>query len=359
MFTAYGSFSHQDILLVRIFTRDSLTGIGEVPAGGTLNYGGFNPESVGADILNTYAKRIVGKEFERALDLIGLLDKPISRSQEEREISSRAPLDLALYDLQGKIESAPVSDILGRIIRGGLEVGYIASSETPEGLVEEVQENFKRGFKSFKIKLTGDRARDKLIVEMVRSNFGDKITVWADANEQWTPEEAIDWCRSLGSSSVDYMEQPVPGWDVEGLAKVRSETKPTKIIADQAVFSVYDAEKILRSRAADVLTLKAMRLGITNAVRVAKLAREHGIDCKVGAGGEGAVGGAAMIHHAMVVTNLADCNELSFPRYSNLPFDGLLPIDRNGAIWTVKRSPGLGVEPREELVERPIGAVSE
>jgi L-alanine-DL-glutamate epimerase-like enolase superfamily enzyme len=359
MFTAYGSFSYQDLLLLRLVTTEGLVGFGEVPCGGTLNYGGFSVESVGWDVLNNYAKRIVGRDFENPLDNLALLERPISRSQEEREISSKAPLDLALFDLEGKFYSSPVYELLGKETRDQLQVGHIVASETSQEIITEIQEYFRKGSGNFKIKLSGHLSQDKSKIETIRSNFGDKLVLWVDANEQWSSEQTIEWYRSLGSAYIDYLEQPVPGWDVEGLAKVRKEINPTKIIADQSIFSLHDAVKVLQQKAADVLTLKVMRLGISKSMKIANLAASQGIDCKIGAGGEGAIGGAATIHMAKVLPNLADCNELSFPRYLNLAFSGLIPANENGTAWTVKKQSGLGVEPTNELQEKLIGNISE
>ncbi len=350
--TAYGSFSTQDLVIVKLRTSDGLWGYGEVPASGTLNYGGFSPESVASDIANSYANRLVGTEFDQPLDLLRFLERPVSRSQEEREISSRAPVDMAVFDIQGKLNSKPVSELLGKRCRDELEVGHILSAESPESMAEEAATASLRGCRSLKAKLSGEPSEDRKRVQTIRSSVGDQAILWVDPNEQWSVNECATWCKSLNEDCrVDYVEQPIPGWDFEGLAKLRKEIQPVRVIADQSVYSVHDAERIVALKAADVITIKTMRLGISKAAKVAEISAKAGLGCKIGAGGEGPVGGAAAICISQIATNLADCNELSFPRYRELPFEGLIQGSRGEWTWKVEEAPGLGVKPKRAFKE--------
>ncbi len=353
MSTAYGVFSSQDILLVRLYANNGLCGFGEVPVGGTMNYGGFSRESVATDIAG-HAKRFIDREFAKPLELLDALDRPISRSQEEREISSKAPLDMAIHDLQGKVDSKPLFELFGSARRNELEVGHILSAESPSDMAEEASNYFRGGCGSFKVKLSGNLAENRMRIECIRQTVGDRVVLWADANEQWSADETIRWCRSLGDNRIDYIEQPVPGWDLEGLAKVRTEIQPTKVIADQSAYSIHDAKKIVKMKAADIITIKTMRLGASKAARVAEICAENDVGCKIGAGGEGAIGAAVAIHVSRIAPTLADCNELSFPRYASVPFEGLGHGTRREWTWKVEPGPGLGVAPKSTCRDEPV-----
>ena len=98
--------------------------------------------------------------------------------------------------------------------------------------------------------------------------------------------------------NIELVEQPVPAHDVAGLKYVTGQVD-TPILADEAVFSVQDAADLIALEAADLINIKLMKTGgIWNALKIAKMARQHGIECMIGCMLESRLSVAAAAHFA-------------------------------------------------------------
>jgi L-alanine-DL-glutamate epimerase-like enolase superfamily enzyme len=93
---------------------------------------------------------------------------------------------------------------------------------------------------------------DEACVAAVRDAIGPGKTLRVDPNEAWDAATAVDRIRRLSIYDLDWVEQPVPGHDVAGLARVRRNVD-VKIAADQAVYTTAQLRHVLEREAADVV----------------------------------------------------------------------------------------------------------
>lgn len=124
-----------------------------------------------------------------------------------------------------------------------------------------------------KVKLgTGDLQRDRLIVTLVAEEARGK-TLYVDANAAWSPKDAVWMAAVLGELGVEFLEQPVPAHDVEGLRFVR-ERSPIPVIADESCLVATDVARLVG--AVDGVNVKLAKCGgLREALKIVHTARAH------------------------------------------------------------------------------------
>ena len=188
------------------------------------------------------------------------------------------------------------------------------------------------------------------LVRQVREAIGDNVALRADADEAWTPERAVEVLKRLEPYNLEFVEQPVMGEDLRGLARVR-QAVPMPIAADEAFRTYEEAEKVIAAQAADVLVVKPSRAGgVKQAKAILELAKENGLTGIVASSMESGVGIAVCLHLA---ASLGEAPASSIASGNLLEHDmlktALVPV--RGHI-TVPQNPGLGIEVDQEAVDR-------
>jgi muconate cycloisomerase len=167
-----------------------------------------------------------------------------------------------------------------------------------------------------------------------------------DVNGGWSVERAIREIPRYESFNLEYVEQPTPRWDIEGLAKVR-EAVEAPIMADEAVFDVWQAEQVVAKRAADLISIyPGKNGGILKAQKICKLAEDAGIGCHLGSNLEWDIATAAMCHLAAACSNVQVKKfpvDILGPLYYAV-HPRLKPIHFQDGYVSVPNSPGLGIE---------------
>lgn len=137
--------------------------------------------------------------------------------------------------------------------------------------------------------------------------IGTDVPIRLDANQGWQAKEAVRAIRLMEELDlgIELIEQPVIAHDLEGLKYVTENTE-TPIMADESVFSVYDAKRVLDMGAADLINIKLMKTGgIHQAIKIATLAEAFGVKCMVGSMIETKIGITAAAHFAASHPNIA------------------------------------------------------
>jgi L-alanine-DL-glutamate epimerase-like enolase superfamily enzyme len=192
------------------------------------------------------------------------------------------------------------------------------------------------GYSVLKVKLGTDR--DRRIVEAIRAVAPD-ATLRVDANEAWTPTEAVEKCETLADYDVEFVEQPVPAENGEGLRYVY-ESSPLPIAADESCLTAVDVPDIADS--CDIVNLKLMKTGgITPAVEAIHTARAHGLEVMCGCMLEtnAAIAGAA---HLLPLLDYADLDGSLL--LESDPYEGVPVSDGRFDLGAVER--GTGAVPR-------------
>ena len=188
---------------------------------------------------------------------------------------SKAALDIALYDLVGKIQQKPVWKILGSNPDKMPLTSFTIGMDTPEIIRKKVLEADK--FALLKIKLGSDN--DKDIINTIRS-ITDK-PLYIDANQGWKDKffasDMVAWLQERGAVMI---EQPLPKTDLDGNAYV-TEHSALPIIADESCQRLTDEINI--TGAFDGINIKLMKCtGLREAQKMLKLARKNNLKVMMG-----------------------------------------------------------------------------
>jgi L-Ala-D/L-Glu epimerase len=257
--------------------------------------------------------------------------------------SAKAAVDMALYDLLGKMYGVPLYRLLGGMVRE-LTTDITISLDTPENMVAKARERIGSGFATLKIKVGGDPDEDLARLRTIRSGVGEGVNLRIDANQGWTPKQAVYVGRELEKAElrIELMEQPVKAEDFEGLRFVR-ERVALPVFADESCFSPADALRLVQMGAVDGINIKLMKCGgIYNALKIAAIAEAAHIPCMIGSMMESHISVAAAAHLAAskpVITAL----DLDAPLFCSInPADGGMSYD--GEKILLPDSPGLGID---------------
>ncbi len=244
-----------------------------------------------------------------------------------------AALDAALHDLAAKRLGVPVYRLLG-LGRPEPVSAYTLAIADPETTLREAEE--LAGFPILKMKVGDGEDLEKVRAVAKVSD----ATLWVDANEAFSPEEAPEVGIELRDIGVRMLEQPVPAAaGPEALRMVTEAARPLPVVADESVVDARDVPR-LYGRVSGVNVKLAKCGGIRGALRVIHTARAAGMLVMLGCMVETSLGIAA----AAQISGLVDFVDLDGAMLlADDPFAGL---DYDRGRIRLPTEPGLGVEIR-------------
>ena len=221
------------------------------------------------------------------LDAVGELDDPLALDAihdrmdgvVRRNPAAKAAVDIALHDLAAKRADLPLYRYLGLDPGNALTSSFTVGIAGTERMRERAAESVEAGYETLKVKLGTEPDRDREVLAAIRDAAPD-ATVRVDANEAWTPREAVRKSEGLAELDVEFLEQPVPAEDPEGLKFVH-ERSAVPIAADESCITAADVPRV--ADRTDIVTLKLMKTGgVRPAVEAIHAARAHGLEVMLG-----------------------------------------------------------------------------
>jgi L-Ala-D/L-Glu epimerase / N-acetyl-D-glutamate racemase len=263
--------------------------------------------------------------------------------------SIKAAFEMAVWDLCGKIAGRPVCCLLGNY-RKSFETDQTIFIDTPPKMVEAAQNVVKGGFKTIKIKVGESPEKDIARLKAIRESVGDNIELRIDANQGWSPAEAVRALRGLEKYQIQECEQPVVYWDWDGLKFVH-DNSAIPIMADESVHVPQDAIEAVRRDAVDMINIKLMKSGgILQGKRIAEIAAAANIKCMLGCMTETRLGLTAAAHLVASQKNIEFADLDAFLVHSFDPVIGGMEI-KNGMV-TLPETPGLGTDMDPSFVKK-------
>jgi muconate cycloisomerase len=191
---------------------------------------------------------------------------------------AKAALEMALFDIVGKALGTPVANLLGGRVRDEIPLSVsLANPDLAEDL-EFAPRLYADGIRLFKVK-TGfvEHREDMVRLERLRAALPDDVDFRIDYNQGLEPYDAIRKLREVERFRPSFIEQPVPGDQVEAMAAI-TRALDTPIMADESVFGPADALRVAAARAADLVSVKVMKSGgMLRARQVSAIAAAAGI----------------------------------------------------------------------------------
>ena len=212
----------RDIVLVRVISDDGLIGFGE-------SHHGQNPTAMAEIVEKGIGSLLIGAD---PLDTEGIWDR-INKQQivthglGAGSIMALSGIDIALWDLKGKILGQPVFRLMGgaqrkiRAYAGGLSLGF----QPLDTLETEVGGLIAQGYTAIKMRIGDTPRRDAERVGHIRKTFGDELDIAADAATRYTELDIPDVVRYCEDNHVYWLEEPFTPDNIPAYQKLARHTK--------------------------------------------------------------------------------------------------------------------------------------
>jgi muconate cycloisomerase len=337
-----------DVLIVRLHTDQGVSGIGETQAWRRQGSAEILSSLV-RTVREHFSPWLVGRSPFDVAGILRDLNACIYNS-----LYAQAAIGDALYDLQGKLLGVPVCDLLGGRCRDAVRVGLaLGISSPPEAMIERAEAAFQAGYRHIRIKIGMDPDVDAENIRRVRAHFGGKVVLRADANGGMTFPDALRLLKKLEAYDLDIVEQPVPGWDLEGMAALsRAVTIP--ISADESLTTDHSLVELVRRQAARIIQTKTGKNGgIYYTRKLWDIADAAGIGIFPGNHPSTSVATASVAHLCAAWPALPFVGDFQTGLCDMLAVDiATVSLRVEGGWLSIPNAPGLGVELDEEKLRR-------
>jgi muconate cycloisomerase len=328
-------------ILVRVRTEDGVEGLGEVfmtPGW----YGADTPLSYIYLLNKQFGPAAVGQSVFDIAKLVAKMDQLWMGNY-----WSKAALEFALYDAAAKTIGRPLVDLLGGKVRDRFPLVGGIGEDSPEDMAQSAREYVNRGFGTVKLKIgaVNDPDLDVARVRVVREEVGPDVVVRVDANGVYGSDVrgAVKLIKRLEAYDIEHIEQPLAGDQIAGMARIR-DAIDTRLMADESVHTLADAQRVIEAGAADVIKLKtAKHGGHRKCAEIIALCNAAGITVELGNGLQTSV--AALHELALACSNPAISPAGEFPGPDKLVSDILVnPMRIEDGDAVLHDAPGIGSE---------------
>jgi muconate cycloisomerase len=284
------SVTAQSYVIVELRLANGAEGIGEAATLGGPRWSEESVESIKSAVDAYLAPVLIGapaNRFEAA--------RTRMEAAAKRNNAAKAAIESALFDAVGKTLGVPAVQLLGGAVHESLPVLWTLASGDPAQEIEEAERKLAaRLHNTFKVKIGAQTPEADIarLSDLARA-LTDRASLIVDANQAWDETTALRYLPVLAELGVRLVEQPLPAWNLAGMARLRARST-VPLMADECVFSAHDMLDVVRTGAADVVSLKLVKHGGLLATRnVAAVAEAAGIGLYGGCLLESSIGAAA------------------------------------------------------------------
>lgn len=345
VFSRSGVRSTRSTTLVRVETDEGIWGIGSASGNGEL---------IEFIIAKVIKPMLIGMD---PTDIDAIWDKTYVRGG-HKEFGTRgigvvalSGVDIALWDILGKVSGLPLYKLLGGRCREKVPVYATALyPEEPAKVARRARAFAEQGFQGVKIKVGFDLDQDIRIVRAVRDELGKNFLVMTDANQGYSVDVALKAADAFAACDAYWLEEPLFVEDIEGHAILR-EKGGTRIAVGENLHTRYAFENFLARGAADFIQPDVARAGgISEMKKIVALAAQYQAPVSFHTWGDG-VALAASIHLSAA---LEDCIVMELDYTYNPLREELLrePLKVHNGYLVPPEKPGLGIELNQDAVQR-------
>jgi len=334
-----GPWSHMETLFVRVETDAGLVGWGE-------GFGFAASPLTREAITRAVAPLCVGREFIDVPSFMADLRRKLHAMGRHGPVSfALAGIDIALWDLAGKMQSVPIHRLLGGASRDRIPTyASLLRYGKPDLVARYTREAVACGYTAVKL-------HEHLIETIApgRDAAGADIAIMVDTNCAWAPDEAIEMARKLMPYDLYWLEEPVdPVDDYDAMARIRRDTGMT-IAAGENIGHAAEARHAIEAGALDIFQPSITKIGGIIAMgKAIDIAKQRGVRVMPHSPyfGPGLI---ATLHVIAAYLPDALC-ERFYCELEATPLGDAI-IARDGHM-RVPRGPGLGIDVDESVIAR-------
>lgn len=338
-----GPLDHAENVVVVLRTQEGLTGFGECSPFLTINGESMETAMVVGTLL---AKSLKGKDALDTAACSALMDRIIYGNS-----SIKSAFDMALHDVAAQHAGLPLYAFLGGKKNKTLQTDYTISLGPVAKMVQDAQRIKDRGFQIIKVKLGGTKEDDIARIKSIREQVGWDMPMRIDANQGWTPEDALDILKAMAPYRIQHCEEPIPRWKFMDLPALRKQS-PVPIMADESCCDHHDAQRLIDLQACDALNIKLGKSsGIVKALKIIRLAEQADLKIQIGGFLESRLAFTASAHLALCSDHIVHYDFDTPLMFQEDPVVGGLKYLEHGVVVLDDR-PGLGASMDESYLKR-------
>lgn len=259
---------------IRIVADNGVTGFGY---GHALAVVTGHAAGVGA-ALELLGPRLVGRDTVDLAAIVADLDAAVVYNP-----SAKAGLEMALYDLVARGHDTSVGTLIGGRHRSSIPCSRLIPLKAPEEMAAKCRALSREGYRTLKLKLSGEPALDRDRIAACRAALGPAVKLTLDPNQSYSAKGFLKAWPAFEPGDIALVEQPVPAHDTGGLALLTREL-PVAVEADECAASLADVTRLARERTVDVINLKIPKLGgVQSTLAAIAVCEAHGLGCRFGA----------------------------------------------------------------------------
>lgn len=346
--TSWGKYSEVSIVLVEVRTDAGIVGVGETLAR-------FAPKAYAEAIKTLLKPRLVGQNPTDITALWHSMRRALSGRSGGMLFEAIAGVDIALWDILGKIAHMPIHRLLGGM--GRTEVPCYAASVNwgdDTFMQKQLDRYLEKGFPRIKVKIA-DPVKDACRrIALLRKHAGSDIDLCVDANWAYTLEEAVEIGRALSDNDYFWFEEPLRPEDEAGYEELHRRCA-TPLAAGESNYTLDQTMRLVANRTLSYIQPDVARSGgISETRRMAEFAAAHNVQYAPHIGMSGIICETASIHLAAAMPNIKAMECETDASAFKTEITGAAPgADRqkNGML-PVPVGPGLGVEVDWDAVRR-------
>ena len=328
------SVSVFDSTVVAVETEDGLIGYGECCPLGPFYLPSY-AEGVRAGI-KELGPHLIGLDATNHFYLNQIMDQSLKGHP-----YVKSPIDVACWDIKGKITNLPVSNLLGGSYGDDFILYRAISQENPEAMANKVKEYRNEGYRRFQLKVGGNPDEDIERIRAVSEQMKPGEKLIADANTGWLSHEALRVVNAVSDIDV-YIEQPCLSYD-ECLAVRKKTNHP--FILDESINDMVTLLKGYQDGAMDAVNIKISKFGgITKAALARDICSELGIAMTIEDTWGGDIVTASIAHLAHSTDPKLLFTATDFNSYVTVDIASGAPKRDNGRMKS-SSEPGLGIDP--------------
>jgi len=332
------NWDHLNVLIVRVETDEGLVGFGEA-----FSYNCMG--AVKAVIEEMIAPIAIGRDADNIAGVMHDLQKALHLfGRYGITMFALSGLDIALWDLAAKAAGVPLHRLLGGAARERIPAyASLFRYGDSEAVAERCHAALGDGYRYVKLHETTEPE-----VRAAREALGNGIPMMVDTNCPWTPEQARRAVEALAAYDIYWLEEPIfPPEDFDSLARLQVDTG-IPIAAGENACTAFEFHKMFAAGAVTYAQPSVTKVGgITEMMRVANLARVHGVALMPHSPYFGP-GFLATLHVAAALPEESLIERFYLEPEGRL-YGGV--IDAIDGHFTVPDGPGLGLEPDAAIIE--------
>lgn len=263
----------KQLVLVKMTADDGTVGWGE--AGPSRRWSAETVHSCYTSIKHVLAPILIGRDPFDIAGVHAAMNGELAPGLDPGQPIAKAALDLAVHDLVCKKLGINLQSWLGAKGADRITLSYLVSAPGLDALAQSVEQGLAEGYRAFKVKVGHDPQEDVERVRKVMALAKD-CTVWPDANQGYTLDQALRAARGFEALGIELFEQPIPMAEFYGLKKLLSATS-MNIALDEAAMGLPLVIELIRRDAVEGLVVKVNKTGgIFYARQLCDLARNAG-----------------------------------------------------------------------------------